>query len=855
MTRVIAVGCLAVAVLVSLSSAARTSEDRYDFHIDGGTLESAMEAFVDVAGVQHFYPHDLAQTTGLNPVIGRYTIEQALAILLDGTGFSSGLTKSGVIVISLDQAKEQDREDHVAKGKIKTSLLASVSAFLLGTTSDGAKAQDSVDADTDEPTEVIIVTAQKRSQSLQDVPFSLSAIGGDDLETLGGEGFDTFARRIPGLQFTTSLSGRTQLSMRGISSGLDASDQPQVNTTVGLYLDETEISMSASNPDLQLFDLERVEVLRGPQGTLFGSGSMSGVIRLISRKPNTEDYELTLSSEVNSIRGGDIGYTFRGVGNVPLGDNAAFRILGYFDRVGGHFDNPILGLENTDDVATYGGRLSFLVNPNERSSILAKVVYQKREADDFDNWDALNPFPERGVFVLEPADNEIFIADLAIDYDFGFAALTSATAYRDRSDINRSEANGFAGFLGVPRLEVPGLPFPTFGSQQGFSQELRLASTSDGRLEWVVGGFFSTLDRLFTQALDYPGIEAGGFVPPGSVFGVQTDRVFDGRFEVDTVQYAAFVDATYFITDKLSVAAGFRYAEYEQDVDIDFRGIFAGSGQQLQESTSEGRFNPRFNVSYDFDVDRKAYFQAAQGFRLGGVNEPVPLPACEANLIALGFEDGRPGGFESDGLWNYEIGLKSQFHDRRITFNVAAFNIDYSDVQTQTRLDCAFSVIVNAGELTSRGVEVEFAADVTDWLSLGVNATYTDSTLSSSESALGEEGDRAPFVPKWAFNAFVDFTVPLPENWTFTAGADVQYVGVRQDVFPAADATFFPSYAIGNMRMGLDRGHLAVDFFVDNFWNERAIFFQTFWPFTTDPTLRTVTNRPRTIGLRATYRY
>ena len=310
MTRAIAVGCLAFAVLASLSSAARTSEDRYDFHIEGGTLESVMGAFVDTAGVAHFYPHDLAKATGFNPVIGRYTIEEALAILLDGTRFSSGLTKSGVIVISLDRAKEQDREgEHVAEGKIRKSLLASLSALLLGTASDGTRAQEGEGADTD-VLDVIVVTAQKRSQSLQDVPFSLSAIAGDDLETLGGEGFDTFARRIPGLQFTNSLTGRTQLTMRGVSSGLDASDRPQLNTTVGLYLDETEISMTAANPDLQLFDLERVEVLRGPQGTLFGSGSMSGVIRLISRKPNTQDYELSLSSEVNIVKGGDVGYTF-----------------------------------------------------------------------------------------------------------------------------------------------------------------------------------------------------------------------------------------------------------------------------------------------------------------------------------------------------------------------------------------------------------------------------------------------------------------------------------------------------------------------------------------------------------------
>ena len=814
-----------------------------------------MGAFVDTAGVAHFYPHDLAKATGFNPVIGRYTIEEALAILLDGTRFSSGLTKSGVIVISLDRAKEQDREgEHVAEGKIRKSLLASLSALLLGTASDGTRAQEGEGADTD-VLDVIVVTAQKRSQSLQDVPFSLSAIAGDDLETLGGEGFDTFARRIPGLQFTNSLTGRTQLTMRGVSSGLDASDRPQLNTTVGLYLDETEISMTAANPDLQLFDLERVEVLRGPQGTLFGSGSMSGVIRLISRKPNTQDYELSLSSEVNIVKGGDVGYTFRGVGNIPVADNAAFRILGYFDRVGGHFDNAILGLRNTDDVATYGGRASFLVHPSDRSSVLAKVVYQKREADDFDNWDAFGPFPQRGVFALEPADNEIFIADLTVDYDFDFATLTSATAYRDRSDINRSEASGFGAFLGVPRLALTAEPLPTFGSQQGFSQELRLASANTGRLEWVVGGFFSTLDRLLTQTLDFPGIEAGGFAPPGSLFGVQTDRIFDGRFQVDTVQYAAFVDATYFVTDKLSVAAGFRYAQYKQEADIDFRGVLAGPDQQLRENTREDRVNPRFNISYDFDADRKAYFQAAQGFRIGGVNEPVPLPACAADLVALGFADGRPGGFDSDGLWNYEIGVKSRFYDRRITLNVAAFTIDYNDVQTQTRLDCAFSVIVNAGELTSRGVEVEVAADVTGWLTVGANATYTDATLASSESALGEEGDRAPYVPKWAFNAFVDVTVPLPSDWTFTAGADVQYVGERQDVFPAAEAVFLPSYAIGNMRMGLNRDRLAVDIFVDNFWNERAIFFQTQWPFTTDPTLRTVTNRPRTIGLRATYRY
>ena len=846
-------GAMASCALSTVQAAGDIEEKSFDFDIREEFLGAALDEIILQTDVIVLYPHALAEKTGVNPVIGRYTAREAIEALFRGTDFSGGLTESGVMFVSLSGAETaSSREGTMNNTAIKKSLMAGASALIAGAA--GAHAQDAGPDDDDDVRDTIVVTAQQRAQNLQDVPFSVSAIGGDRLERLGGEGFETFAQRIPGLQLSTYATGTTQLAMRGVSTGLDSADRPQQGVTVGLYLDDTQLSMSANNPDLQLFDLERVEVLRGPQGTLFGAGATSGVIRLISRKPRFDVFEGSLSTEVSTTKGGDVNYTFRGVGNIPLGDKAALRAVGYFDRFDGFMDNAFIGRENTDVIETYGGRAALLVEPTEGFNILTKVIYQKREAQDESWWDLNSPFPDRNMAALEPGDNEIVIADLSVEYDFGAVVMTAVSSYTDRTRRTFGESDGFPTFIGAPLGLLSTELLPTISMQDRFTQELRFASATEGPLEWVAGGFFSTGDRTLTQTLDIPGVEDAGFAPLGETFNVQTDRVFQSLFDFESRQFAFFVDATYYLTEKLSVAAGVRYADYKQDAFIDFRGLVASPNEILEQTTKEDVFNPRFNVSYDVDEDRKVYFQAAQGFRLGGVNEPVPLTTCADDLAAFGITDG-PGAFESDSLWNYEAGLKSQFNEGRVTFNVAAFLIDYSDIQTSTRLDCAFNIVDNAGELQSRGVEVEFSAELAEGLSAGFSTTYTDSELTSSESQLGSDGDRAPFVPRWAANAFIDYVTPVNGDWNLVTGFDVQYVGERQDEFDADRADFLPSYATGAARISLENDNLTLDFFVDNLWNERARFSQVTWPFGfNQDVVRVTVNRPRTIGLRATIR-
>lgn len=433
----IACGLLVVSLFLAADCNARDLNQRFDFRIREETLGAALDELVYLTDLIVLYPHELAEKTGMNPVVGYYTAREAIEILFRDTKFSGGLTENGVIHISFsDDVQANSGEKRMKSNTLRRSLLTGVSAILVGAGSVSAQTEQTAHAEETfgaGTIDVITVTAQKRSRDLQDVPFSVSALGGEQLERLGAEGFETFAQRIPGLQLSNYATGTTQLSLRGVSTGLDAADRPQVGVTVGLYLDETQLSMSANNPDLQLFDLERVEVLRGPQGTLFGAGATSGVIRLISRKPNMESYEMTLGSEISSTRGGDVNYTVHGVANVPLSENAGIRLLGYYDRAGGFMDNSILGLEDTDEVTNVGGRLAFLVEPTARSSVLARIIYQEREAEDESWWDSDSPFPERAMIALEPGDNEILIADLTAEFDLDFATVTAVSSYTDRT--------------------------------------------------------------------------------------------------------------------------------------------------------------------------------------------------------------------------------------------------------------------------------------------------------------------------------------------------------------------------------------------------------------------------------------
>ena len=415
----------------------------------------------------------------------------------------------------------------------KSLLLAGFSALSFALALP-AHAQDAAATEEAEGND-IIVTATKRNATLQDIPFSINAQTAEDIQKTGATNLEDVSRNVAGLAIQNLGPGQSQVAIRGVSAGQIVRDQPGVKEQVGIYLDESVISLSLFTPDLDLFDLNRVETLRGPQGTLFGSGSVGGTIRYITNQPKLGATEGAFEANVNLVDGNDFGGHLKGAINAPLGDKAAIRAVGYYTRYGGFIDalTPTGVKKDVNSGERYGGRIAVTFEPSDTVSITPRVIYQKITTDGFNREEVFNlfanpftttavpggrapvTFSKRQQFLLldEAFEDEIFIADATIKAGLGGVDLTSVTSYTDRNILVSRDASALTGSvsvdLGYPAAAVT-LPSNLRDTTKvkSFTQELRFSSTGDGPFQWVFGGFYSNTDRVYAQRLPTPGYDA-----------------------------------------------------------------------------------------------------------------------------------------------------------------------------------------------------------------------------------------------------------------------------------------------------------------------------------------------------------
>jgi iron complex outermembrane recepter protein len=728
----------------------------------------------------------------------------------------------------------------------------------------------------DEDSNVIIVTATKRDANLQDVPFSINAQTAEDIQKSGAVTLEDLSRNVAGLSVQNLGPGQSQVSVRGVSAGQVVRDQPGVKEQVGVYLDESVISLSLFTPDLDLFDLNRVETLRGPQGTLFGSGSVGGTIRYITNQPRLGATEGMIEANLNLVDGDDFGGHLKGAVNVPLGETAAIRAVGYFTRYGG-FINAIgpAGGEDINSGERYGGRIALTFEPSDRFSITPRIVYQKIEADGFNRQEIYNlfgnrftttrpqvTFDEREQYLLlrEAFEDETFIADATIKVGFGGAELTSVTSYIDRSILVSRDASALTGSvsvdLGYPAAAVL-LPSNLRDTTEleTFTQELRLASDNDSPFQWVVGGFYSKIDRVYAQRLPTPGYDAftdavlGAGTSAAVANGFGTDSPFNSDLPYDIKQFAVFGEVSYDLTDALTVTAGGRYYDFEEERVITTGGLFANGDAGVVDRTASDGFTPRLLVSYDVSEDVTINAQASKGFRLGGVNDPLNTPLCNATDLALfgGFQD-----YGDETLWNYELGVKTQ--GRGFTFNAAGFYTDIKNLQvTLDAGSCSSRIVFNVDKAHTAGVEFELGLQPADGLDFTLSGSIIeaefDTTLPGAlASATGiREGNRLPSVPKFQLSAAGSYEWPISDGADAFVAASFQHVGSRftqpadqennPRTFthnlpfggaPAASATTvdlrLPDYQLVNLSVGVDfDGGLSLTAYVNNVFDENAL--------------------------------
>jgi iron complex outermembrane receptor protein len=684
----------------------------------------------------------------------------------------------------------------------------------------------------------IIVTATKRASRVQDVPFSINAQTQADIERAHAQTLEDISRNVAGLTVQNLGPGQSQVSVRGVSAGQIVRDQPGVKEQVGIYLDESVVSLSLFTPDFDLFDLNRVETLRGPQGTLFGSGSVGGTIRYITNQPRLGVVEGSAEAGVNFLTDGSVGHDEKVAVNIPFADTAAARVVAYNTHFGGFIDSVgPFRKKNVNDGDRYGTRFSILWQPAPEIKVTPRMVWQRVNAGGFNREEHYNLYDNQFTTGAAGSDlgerkqylkkrerfrDETFLFDLTASYDFGPVELTSVSSKTIRDILVSRDASALTGsvtisFAGLEPTVAPGanlisnLRDSTHLNQT--TQELRLASTGAGPFQWVVGGFYVHASRKYRQRLPTPGFDAQVGDPflnalcftvpfPNNTCAVNNvnpalrtplvsadvdngfglvDNPYHANLPYRDTQKALFGEASYKF-NQFKLTAGGRWYNFRESRDFVSGGVFSNGDTRLGEKTKSNGFSPRGIISWEPDRSLSVNLQVAKGFRLGGVNDPLNIPLCTAADAATFGPFGGP--YKDETLWNYEGGVKYSKHG--ITFNAAAFYNDIKNLQVSADAgSCSSRLVFNVKKAHSKGIEAEFAVHPLQGLDFSLAGSVLDSKFDSTLLLGGNviagirKGNRLPTVPRYQFAATANYETPISATGHVFVNGSVQRVGSR----------------------------------------------------------------------------
>jgi iron complex outermembrane receptor protein len=665
--------------------------------------------------------------------------------------------------------------------------------------------------------EEITVTAMLREQPLAEVPFSMAAPTGEVLRSRGAENVEAIAANVAGFSVQNLGPGQSQVAMRGVSSGQIARDQPGVKEQVASYLDDSPVSLSLFTPDLDLFDVARVEVLRGPQGTLFGASSLAGTVRYISNQPEVGVGRIFGELGTSWIDGGSPGSNARIGANVPLGNTAALRLVAYSSRMGGWMDavqpNFMVNEDVNSGVRT-GVRAALRFVPNDRLSITPRLVVQQVRMDGWNRIDAFNilanPYTtsrdpvtlgERQLFtqIAEPFTDDFLLGDVNVLYNLGRMNLNLITSYTKRDVLVVRDAGALTssitgGSIGLPEnIYTLDAPLDDATTSTVWTQEARLSGGSD-RVRWLVGGFYSSNQRDYGQSLLVVGFDELAApilgAPAGFTRGLRArvDELFYSDLAYDLSQYALFAEATATVTPRIDLTAGLRWYNFDENREQIFDGIFGNDNNGTSLVSQPGAIDasgvaPRFIASWRASDAVTVNAQASRGFRLGGINDPLNVPLCTAEDLAT--FSGRDT-WKDETAWNYEVGAKTRLMGGRAALNVSAFHMAISDLQlTVTAGSCSSRLIFNVDKARSQGLDIEFTAAPTENLDFSVSASLNNAELQSTVSSGGNpvsgmaEGNRLPSVPQIQLSGAATYQWMLRQGSRAFVTGSFQHTGSR----------------------------------------------------------------------------
>jgi outer membrane receptor protein involved in Fe transport len=709
-----------------------------------------------------------------------------------------------------------------------------------------------------------VVTAEKREGTVQDTPMSISAFSGEQLEKSGIINVEEIAEQTPGLSFESTGPSRTQYTIRGMSSNGGAAP------TVGFYLDDTPITPPIDSTqgknfiDPDLYDLSRVEILRGPQGTLYGSSSMGGTIRLITNQPVLDQVQASAKTVLSGTDHGGFNFTTSGLINIPLVDNVVgMRLIatekhddGYIDRIvlnpfplpnadgtrGNVLAAPVAQSYsdvNTENLQTV--RLLMTVAPIEGLTITPSVFWQETYQggentidDPPDTFAHYQPFNQ-----AEPFHDTFTLTTLLVKYSFDFAQLTSSSSFFERHTNQFEDEAETYYTLFNQSVGLPYVPALAQEEQRGrqLTEEARLTSTGNGPFQWVGGAFFTHFsDTYFSGNAPIPAY--------GPIFG--TDLVLDYN-ELDKLsEEAVFGEISYKVTSDLKATVGARYLHYTNSFGLDQVGFLTPPGLGTSSGSSNGnKVTPKVSLDYAPTNDLLLYLTAASGTRPGAANLPVPT----TGPLACG--QASPPSYGPDSIWSYEVGEKVRTLGNRLTLDSSLYYIDWSSVQQQVYLACGYNYTTNLGHAVSKGGEIELQAEVLPSLVFDQNFGYTRAEVTSTGSASSFFiGEQLQNVPRYTMASSLEYSHDLSGSYSLSARVSNAYVS------ESMDRGVKPPYDLVGARVGIHHANFDAYLFADNLTDRVAVLANATSLTVNIPELnRIAINPPRTIGVDLNYKY
>lgn len=823
LVRLLSVGVMFLSVVGLSFSAESWAAIKRTTHLQAQGLGPALETLAKEHGFQVLYRTEIVGTLRSRSLDGEFTRDEALRELLQGTGLTyRALGETAITVVPVtelsptgatsnvsgagrESAEGLDGKNPPAGRSFRDRLrVAQAAADVSGGSAAVRSSAESGFATLEE----VVVTAQKRVQRAIDVPMSISALSEEALSKAGIQTVKGLADTVPGLVVIERGPGSAGYFIRGIGNA-NGSQQPLVS----IYLDDADVTSSgAAQLDLRLVDLERVEVLKGPQGTLYGQGAAGGAIRFITNDPQLNEFSGSADVQAYFTRYADPSQQISGVLNLPIvEDELGVRLSGVYGNLGGWIDQPAAGRSDVNDQNLREVRMKTLWKPSENLSVKATVLVHRNEGDGInsgadENYDQI-PAVRPDAAMPYIADFNVY--NVTASYDLSAVNILSSSTYLDSSSEAGASFKYFLFAPPVPMYEL--LTNPVQVRTHSFSQEIRLSSNTDSRFRWLAGGYYKdqTLDRLstFEQLLF-------GATFPGSIVANDASE-----------SVSAFAEASYALTQRLEVGAGIRY--FHDDV-TNFQGV-------APRDASFHSVDPRLYVSYKVADNIRVYANAASGFRSGGFNGGNGLPE---------------GTYDPEKVRSYEIGTKMVLFDNRLNADIAVFLSDYTDIQAFRVTTSGLGTTENAGEARVKGIDWSFNWLATERLSLTLAGNWTDAKYESVAPGVlaVQEGDWVDFTTEYRLNVGANYDFEwagtLPGFARIDYGiAGPQHATDRGNGVPIVFETDI--IRLLNARMGLQLDQWSFELFGENLTDSNGMQ-DAFWEYGAGSR-----PRPRTVGLRA----